>query len=77
MVPRFWDSRACLWLTTGPLLSRTGLGGSEHSHWKGCFSSVKVVAVQEDGSVVDVSEAVECRSADDVIKVQWVLLLDA
>ena len=26
---------------TGPLLSRTGLGGSEHghSHWKGCFSS--------------------------------------
>ncbi|KAG5198631.1 hypothetical protein JEQ12_007227 [Ovis aries] len=31
---------------------------------------VKVVAVQEDGSVVDVSEAVECRSADeDVIKV--------
>ena len=39
---------------------------------------VKVVAVQEDGSVVDVSEAVECRSADeDVIKVQWVLLPDA
>lgn len=31
---------------------------------------VKVVAVQEDGSVVDVSEAVECRSADeDAIKV--------
>ncbi|KAJ1074119.1 hypothetical protein K5549_017588, partial [Capra hircus] len=31
---------------------------------------VKVVAVQEDGLVVDVSEAVECRSADeDVIKV--------
>uniref|UniRef100_A0A8C9CAQ6 Transmembrane protein 132B n=1 Tax=Phocoena sinus TaxID=42100 RepID=A0A8C9CAQ6_PHOSS len=31
---------------------------------------VKVVAVQEDGSVVDVSEAVECRSADeDVVKV--------
>nr|XP_020739191.1 transmembrane protein 132B isoform X3 [Odocoileus virginianus texanus] len=31
---------------------------------------VKVVAVQEDGSVVDVSEAMECRSADeDVIKV--------
>ncbi|XP_060166831.1 transmembrane protein 132B-like isoform X5 [Globicephala melas] len=30
---------------------------------------VKVVAVQEDGSVVDVSEAVECRSADeDVVK---------
>lgn len=37
-----------------------------------------MVAVQEDGSVVDVSEAVECRSADeDVIKVQWVLLPDA
>lgn len=32
---------------------------------------VKVVAIQEDGSVVDVSEAVECRSADeDVIKVR-------
>ena len=32
---------------------------------------VKVVGVQEDGSVVDVSESVECRSADeDVIKVQ-------
>ncbi|XP_074212548.1 transmembrane protein 132B isoform X2 [Camelus bactrianus] len=31
---------------------------------------VKVVAVQEDGAVVDVSEAVECRSADeDVVKV--------
>nr|XP_023503094.1 transmembrane protein 132B isoform X2 [Equus caballus] len=31
---------------------------------------VKVVGVQEDGSVVDVSESVECRSADeDVIKV--------
>nr|KAF6404292.1 transmembrane protein 132B [Molossus molossus] len=31
---------------------------------------VKVVAIQEDGSVVDVSESVECRSADeDVIKV--------
>uniref|UniRef100_A0ABI8A5Y6 Transmembrane protein 132B n=1 Tax=Felis catus TaxID=9685 RepID=A0ABI8A5Y6_FELCA len=31
---------------------------------------VKVVAIQEDGSVVDVSAAVECRSADeDVIKV--------
>ncbi|XP_054551406.1 transmembrane protein 132B [Talpa occidentalis] len=31
---------------------------------------VKVVAVEEDGSVVDVSPAVECRSADeDVIKV--------
>ncbi|XP_042817849.1 transmembrane protein 132B isoform X3 [Panthera tigris] len=31
---------------------------------------VKVVAVQEDGSVVDVSAAVECRSADeDVVKV--------
>ncbi|XP_012518854.1 PREDICTED: transmembrane protein 132B [Propithecus coquereli] len=31
---------------------------------------VKVVAVQEDGSVVDVSEAVECKSADeDVVKV--------
>ncbi|XP_032327103.1 transmembrane protein 132B-like [Camelus ferus] len=30
---------------------------------------VKVVAVQEDGAVVDVSEAVECRSADeDVVK---------
>ncbi|GAB5578963.1 transmembrane protein 132B [Prionailurus iriomotensis] len=30
---------------------------------------VKVVAIQEDGSVVDVSAAVECRSADeDVIK---------
>ncbi|XP_070077291.1 transmembrane protein 132E-like [Equus przewalskii] len=30
---------------------------------------VKVVGVQEDGSVVDVSESVECRSADeDVIK---------
>ncbi|XP_068419081.1 transmembrane protein 132B-like [Eschrichtius robustus] len=30
---------------------------------------VKVVAVQEDGSVVDVSEAVECRSKDeDVVK---------
>ena len=39
---------------------------------------VKVVAVQEDGSVVDVSEAMECRSADeDVIKVQQVLLPDA
>ena len=32
---------------------------------------VKVVGIQEDGSVVDVSEAVECRSADeDVVKVQ-------
>lgn len=32
---------------------------------------VKVVAVQEDGSVVDVSAAVECRSADeDVVKVR-------
>ncbi|XP_037672601.1 transmembrane protein 132B isoform X2 [Choloepus didactylus] len=31
---------------------------------------VKVVAVQEDGSVVDVSDAVECKSADeDVVKV--------
>ncbi|XP_035114052.2 transmembrane protein 132B isoform X1 [Callithrix jacchus] len=31
---------------------------------------VKVVGVQEDGSVVDVSESVECKSADeDVIKV--------
>ncbi|XP_053445506.1 transmembrane protein 132B [Nycticebus coucang] len=31
---------------------------------------VKVVAVQEDGSVVDVSESVECKSADeDVVKV--------
>ncbi|XP_054449985.1 transmembrane protein 132B [Pteronotus mesoamericanus] len=31
---------------------------------------VKVVAVQEDGSVVDVSESLECKSADeDVIKV--------
>lgn len=31
---------------------------------------VKVVAIREDGSVVDVPEAVECRSADeDVIKV--------
>ncbi|KFU89575.1 Transmembrane protein 132B, partial [Chaetura pelagica] len=31
---------------------------------------VKVVAVQEDGSVVDVSESTECKSADeDVIKV--------
>lgn len=32
---------------------------------------VKVVAVQEDGSVVDVSDAAECRSADeDVLKVR-------
>ena len=32
---------------------------------------VKVVAVQEDGSVVDVLEPVECTSADeDVVKVQ-------
>lgn len=32
---------------------------------------VKVVAVQEDGSVVDVSNFTECRSADeDVIKVR-------
>lgn len=32
---------------------------------------VKVVGVQEDGSVVDVSESVECKSADeDVIKVR-------
>ncbi|XP_058137201.1 transmembrane protein 132B isoform X2 [Dasypus novemcinctus] len=31
---------------------------------------IKVVAVQEDGSVVDVSDSVECKSADeDVIKV--------
>ncbi|NWU06012.1 T132B protein, partial [Cephalopterus ornatus] len=31
---------------------------------------VKVVAVQEDGSVVDVSDSIECKSADeDVIKV--------
>lgn len=31
---------------------------------------VKVVAVQEDGSVVTVAEALECRSADeDVVKV--------
>lgn len=31
---------------------------------------IKVVAVQEDGSVVDVSHSVECKSADeDVIKV--------
>ncbi|VTJ72882.1 Hypothetical predicted protein, partial [Marmota monax] len=31
---------------------------------------VKVLGVQEDGSVVDVSEAVECRSADeDIVKV--------
>ncbi|XP_032954057.1 transmembrane protein 132B isoform X2 [Rhinolophus ferrumequinum] len=31
---------------------------------------IKVVGVQEDGSVVDVSESVECRSADeDVVKV--------
>lgn len=38
---------------------------------------VKVVAVQEDGSVVDVSEAVECRSADeDVVKVPWAFPLD-
>ncbi|KAF7476615.1 Hypothetical predicted protein [Marmota monax] len=32
---------------------------------------VKVMGVQEDGSVVDVSEAVECRSADeDIVKVR-------
>lgn len=32
---------------------------------------VKVVAVQEDGSVVDVSDSTECRSADeDVVKVR-------
>lgn len=32
---------------------------------------VKVVAVQEDGSVVDVSDSTECKSADeDVIKVR-------
>lgn len=32
---------------------------------------VKVVAVQEDGSVVDVSDSAECRSADeDVVKVR-------
>ena len=32
---------------------------------------VKVVGIREDGSVVDVLEAVECRSADeDVVKVQ-------
>lgn len=38
---------------------------------------VKVVAIQEDGSVVDVSESVECRSADeDVIKVQHALSPD-
>ena len=36
---------------------------------------IKMVVVQEDGLVVDVSEAVECRSADeDVIKVQRALL---
>lgn len=35
---------------------------------------VKVVGIQEDGSVVDVLEAVECRSADeDVVKVQGAL----
>lgn len=35
---------------------------------------VKVVGIQEDGSVVDVLEAVECRSADeDVVKVQGTL----
>ena len=39
---------------------------------------IKMVAVQEDGLVVDVSEAVECRPADeDVIKVQRALLPDA
>lgn len=32
---------------------------------------VKVVAVQEDGSVVDVSDSTECKSADeDVVKVR-------
>ena len=36
---------------------------------------VKVVGIQEDGSVVDVLEAVECRSADeDVVKVQGAFL---
>lgn len=62
---------------TSSLLSLAGLGGSEHghSHWKGCSVPIKMVAVQEDGLVVDVSEAVECRSADeDVIKVQRALL---
>lgn len=35
---------------------------------------VKVVGVQEDGSVVDVLESVECRSADeDVVKVQKIV----
>ena len=38
---------------------------------KAALVPVKVVAVQEDGSVVDVSAAVECRSADeDVVKVR-------
>ncbi|XP_059975552.1 transmembrane protein 132D-like [Mesoplodon densirostris] len=39
---------------------------------------VKVVAIQEDGSVVDVSEAVECRSVDeDVVKVPRALPPDS
>lgn len=34
---------------------------------------VKVVAVEEDGSVIDVSDSTECKSADeDVIKVRRV-----
>ncbi|XP_021525674.2 transmembrane protein 132B-like [Aotus nancymaae] len=38
---------------------------------------IKVVGVQEDGSVVDVSESVECKSADeDVIKPQLTRPLD-
>ncbi|XP_067396038.1 transmembrane protein 132B-like [Emydura macquarii macquarii] len=36
---------------------------------------VKIVAVQEDGSVIDVSESTECKSADeDVIKIQCLQL---
>lgn len=32
---------------------------------------VKVMAIQEEGSVIDVSDSTECRSADeDVIKVR-------
>lgn len=45
---------------------------------KAVSAPIKMVAVQEDGLVVDLSEAVECRSADeDVIKVQRALLPDA
>lgn len=60
-----------------PLL-QAGLGSSEHghSHWKGCFQfPSRWWQFRRMDLVVDLSEAVECRSADeDVIRTTKALL---